>query len=241
LRLWTASCHRALKEKKIEKLTFEVVLSVFDLLRNYGIVLAFEWRGACEQNVKNYAHGPHVTFLIVPLSAQNLGSHVKGSSENLVHASLRIKFLCGSKINDFNFAVFLQYDVFRLQVSMHDVPLVAVSKREEDLPHNVGCVGFGKALTLDDLVEELAAFAQFSDEVELSIVLEDFLQLHNVRVVNLRQKLYLIHKHFELFLRLEPGFFNLLDRADGAILNVPCAVDYSEGTLTNSLNDLVVI
>lgn len=62
---------------------------------------------------------------------------------------------------------------------------VAVVDALEDLLETVCGLGLGEELLLDDLVEQLSALAQLSDEVKVLVVFKVLVELEDVGVVKL--------------------------------------------------------
>ena len=66
---------------------------------------------------------------------------------------------------------------------MHDVRLMAVVDAGEDLLHEDGAVALAEFAALQDLVEELAALANLSDQVVALLVFEELVHFDDVGVV----------------------------------------------------------
>jgi hypothetical protein len=66
---------------------------------------------------------------------------------------------------------------------MHHILAVTVVEREKDLFENLGGHLLAEELSLNDAIEELAASAQLSDEVDVLLVLEVLIKFDNVRMV----------------------------------------------------------
>ena len=68
---------------------------------------------------------------------------------------------------------------------MHDALVVAVVDSQHELLENMGSLGLGVELLLNDSVEHFASRAQLRDDVEVFFVFKVLVQLQNVRVVEL--------------------------------------------------------
>ena len=90
-----------------------------------------------------------------------------------------------TKVNNFDAVVMIQKQILWLQVPVHDTQLVDVFDTRNYLLIHLGRFFFFKAPVLDDVLEQLATRAVFHDEVQVVIVLDHFVQLHNVWVPNL--------------------------------------------------------
>ena len=123
---------------------------------------------------------------MVVVLVQNLGGDVVGSAQLLVKVAIGVVDERRSEVNDLDLVellVCLQQNVFRLQVAMHDVRLMAVVDAGKDLPHEDGAVSLAELATLEDLVEELTTLANFGDEVVALLVLKELVHLDDVWMV----------------------------------------------------------
>ena len=69
---------------------------------------------------------------------------------------------------------------------MHNILSVAIVERLQDLTENHCGLRFLKELSLDDPVEQLATTAQFSDQVDVDVVLEVLVEFDDVGVILFR-------------------------------------------------------
>ena len=128
------------------------------------IRLAIERRQSREEDVCDDSAGPNVTLLVVVL-VENLRGDIVRSAKFLVKGSLWVVNKRGSKVNDLDLVellVLLEEDILRLEITMHDVGLVAVVDAREDLLHENCCVTFCKFASVEDLVEEFTTLADSS-------------------------------------------------------------------------------
>ncbi len=132
-----------------------------NLLHNILVALTVERRHAGEEDVGDDAGGPNIALLVVAL-VEDLGSNVVRGAKFLVQVSVGVVDEGGSEVDDLDLVVLLvlfEKDVLGLQVTMHDVGLVAVVDAGEDLLDEDGGVALSKLATLEDLVEKLTSLA----------------------------------------------------------------------------------
>lgn len=104
----------------------------------------------------------------------------------MVFVLLVLKDLGDTKINELDgldVIFLLEQDIFRFDVPVADVMLMKVGNSGEYLSHDVGCLSLRKELFFDDKVEELAAVADLSDEIDGFFRLVDFVEFDDVGVV----------------------------------------------------------
>lgn len=72
---------------------------------------------ACEHLVQYEPCTPNITFLVVGFEIEDLRGRIKGSADSFGHLGLDIP--SESEISNFEFSVFIQHQVVRLEVPMH--------------------------------------------------------------------------------------------------------------------------
>ena len=123
---------------------------------------------------------------MVVVLVEDLGSDVVRSAELLVEVAVGVVDEGGAEVDDLDLVelfVLLEQDVLRLQVTMHDISLVAVVDAGEDLLHEDSSIALAELTTLENLIEELTTLANLGDQVIALIVLEELVHLDDVRVV----------------------------------------------------------
>lgn len=78
-------------------------------------------------------------------------------------------------------------NVFGLDVTINDTLLVEVLKRQDEFSTIKFSAILVKASVLLEMVEQLTSVDELHDEVEMELVLERELELHNERMVKLLQ------------------------------------------------------
>ena len=149
------------------------------------IGLSIERRHSRENNICDDTSGPDVALLVVVL-VEDLGSDVVRSTELLVEVTAGVVDKGGTEVDDLNLVelfVLLEQDILRLQVTMHDVGLVAVVDAGEDLFHEDSSIALAELTTLEDLIEELTTFADLGDQVIALLILEELVHLDDVWVI----------------------------------------------------------
>ena len=123
---------------------------------------------------------------MVVVLVEDLGGDVVRSAELLIEVTVGVIDEGGAEVNDLDLVelfVLFEQDVLRLQVTMHDVGLVAVVDAGEDLFHENSSIAFAELTTLEDLIEELTTFADLSDQIIALFILEELVHLDDVRVI----------------------------------------------------------
>lgn len=104
------------------------VATLADLLHDLLVTRTIEGRQACEERVKDDATGPDVTLSVVAL-VQHFRCYVVGRPQFLLELRLWVVNGRGAKVDNFDLIelfVLLKQDVFRFEVTVNDVVLVAV-------------------------------------------------------------------------------------------------------------------
>ena len=155
------------------------------LLHNILIGLSIERRHSREKNISDDTTGPDVALLVVVL-VEDLGGDVVRSAELLVEVTVGVVDEGRAEVDDLDLIelfVLLEQDVLRLQVTMHDVCLVAVVDAGEDLFHENSSIALAEFTTLQNLVEEFTTLADLGDQVIALLVLEELVHFDDIRVI----------------------------------------------------------
>lgn len=73
---------------------------------------------------------------------------------------------------------------------MNNAQIVAVPNRVHDRPDSFRCLLLRVILFLNDAVEKLTSLEQLQHQVDIICLIKDFVNLQDVRVVQLRQNVY---------------------------------------------------
>lgn len=107
---------------------FERELTLTNLLHDILVRLAVERRHARKQNVGDHTSGPDIALMVVVL-VEDLWSDIVWRAEFFVEATVWVIDERGTEVDDLNlveFLILLEQDILWLQVTMHDVCLMAV-------------------------------------------------------------------------------------------------------------------
>mmetsp|Transcript_11060 Transcript_11060/g.25932 ORF Transcript_11060/g.25932 Transcript_11060/m.25932 type:complete len:286 (-) Transcript_11060:305-1162(-) len=153
------------------------------------VVVAVEGRVGAEEHVHNHAQTPQVAALVVIL-APHLGGGVVNGADARAEALVALEEAREPKVDhpDLpNVPLFKEQKVLRLEVPVrHLVQGVERLDPEHHLPNDGGGLeltegALGALALFHDLVVKLTALAEFRDEEETFRVLENVLELNDVR------------------------------------------------------------
>ena len=175
----------AILRNRLPDAVVEVVGALTHLLHDVLVGLTIERWHAREENVSNDATGPDIALLVVVL-VEDFRCDIIRRAELLVEVAVWIVDEGRAEINDLDLVVLLvllEQDILGLQITMHNVPLVAVVDAGEDLFHEHGTVTLAKFAALKDLIEELATLADLGNEVVALLVFKELVHFDDVRVI----------------------------------------------------------
>ena len=123
---------------------------------------------------------------------------------------------------------------------MHNIVLVAVSQRAENLFHNSGAIALSESFALGKFVKQLAAFAILGDYHKAFAVVEDFKHFEDIWMIHGLKQVYLEQELLECL--LSHSFF--VHYLDGSFLlrcDMKAGSDFGVSTSANDVTDLVMI
>ena len=164
---------------------FETELTLTDLLHDLLIGLTVEGRHAGKEDKRDDAARPDIALVVIVL-VKDLGGNVVRRAKLLVEVTVRVVDERGTEVNNLDLIellVGLEQDVLGLQVTMNNVGLMAVVDAREHLLHEDSSITLAELSTLEDLVEELTTFADFSDKIIALFVLEELVHLDDVGMI----------------------------------------------------------
>ncbi|KAK6927183.1 hypothetical protein RJ641_008902 [Dillenia turbinata] len=151
--------------------------------RRVGIV---EWQVPRHQYIQDHPARPDVHLgPVVPFLRQDLRGHVGGGAAERVEEAVEADLIADGaepKVGDLEVAILVEEEVLGLEVTVEDATGVAVSDGGDKLLEVAAAEVLGEA-ALGDLGEELAAFEEFHDEVDLGLRSENLVKLDDVGVV----------------------------------------------------------
>ena len=105
--------------------------------------------------------------------------------------------------------------VFRFDVPVDDIAVMHEFYGVADLPRDAPDPLLSEAALLLEAVVDIPAAAEFKHQVEVVLICEEGVQLHDIRMVQITLDLYLSYQLAdELHLSLEDVLRDLLDRTD---------------------------
>ena len=162
----------------------EVNLAVVDFLNHIVHVLSAEGGLVMKQLVQKDAERPYVGFLGLRLAKQDLRRHVLvGSAKGLAHF-IRIVHGAPPEVAELDVEVFVQEDVLRFQVAMHDVPAMDVLQGQRRLIKELHLLQLGNVpLVLVEIAEEIAVLGILKEKVESAVLFDEILELDDVGMI----------------------------------------------------------
>lgn len=121
----------------------------------------------------------------------------------MTHFNIRVEHDRRSEIDDFNrvyVVLRVQQEILWFQVSMDDFPAVTVDHSWKELFHNNGGIILAESFHLWNLIEKFTTFNVFCDQVEVDLVLVEFIEFHNIWVVQLFQDINFIKEGVDILL-----------------------------------------
>lgn len=174
---------------------------------------------------------------------KNLRGNIVRCSDSFSEFLTGFVGLSGTKIDDLNLVVLhtgFKKNVFGLQIAMDNLMGVAIGHAGKKLLQKNGCVSLIEFTFVNDFVEEFTTLNVIGDDVEALVVLEVFVNLDDVGVIEGSERVNLIkHGHLLLFVHV---FF--LEDFDGALLfglAMGAQTNLSKGSLAEQVTDLVDI
>lgn len=171
----------------------------------------------------------------------DFGRHVDGATKYIVQTLLLVKS-GESEVSQFNLQSVdvLDQNVFRLDVTVHDLVAVKVVDRLEQLSDDLDDFSLRNGSSLDHKVVELYESNEFTDYKVVLVVMQQFIDPHDVGVRSRLQNLQLILDQFLENLVFFNGVF--LDHLHGALnigLPVLSQPDLAKAALADDLADFV--
>ena len=147
-----------------------------DLLQNFFFAAGVEGRQPCQKHVQNDSYAPDIAlFIVCPFLKNHLWRDVVNSAYEASDVFLH-RGSC-PEVNNFDSVVRIEEHVLGLQISVADFLRMAVVDCQQDLLNDVSSTRLaehllGLRLSVNGVVE-IASCAEFSHQVELSLVLKD--------------------------------------------------------------------
>lgn len=189
----------------------EVEVFVLDVIEDLLIGVAWERRLAAQEHLQTHAQRPDVALLGVS-TTQDLRRDLVRRAHDVLVRFPRVNLVAETEVNNFDVGFKTparQQKIFRLEVPVADVGLVAVVHSVEYLPHELLDYFFFEEASVYDEVEHFASIAHLHDHVLVFVVFIGLIKLEDVGVVECPQRFYLQLHHF--YVSFYFGFGDALD------------------------------
>jgi len=180
---------------------------------------------------------------VIVVLVKNFRGDVVRSTEFFVEVTVRVINKRCSEVNNLNLIklfVLLEQDILWLQVTMHNVGLMAVVDAREDLFHEDGAVTLAEFATLQDFIEELTTLADLSHKVVALLILEELVHFDDVWVIDSFENVNFVEEHTLLVVvhvALSQNFYGALSSR----LSVNAHTHLTERACAKNLTNSVVI
>eukprot|EP00356_Strombidium_inclinatum_P009059 CAMPEP_0170489678 /NCGR_PEP_ID=MMETSP0208-20121228/7988_1 /TAXON_ID=197538 /ORGANISM="Strombidium inclinatum, Strain S3" /LENGTH=300 /DNA_ID=CAMNT_0010764699 /DNA_START=535 /DNA_END=1434 /DNA_ORIENTATION=+ len=179
----------------LELFRFEVDAHLLRLLKNVRVPQAIERHTAHHHREHDHSCAPYVALMVVR-TIENFWSHVVRGTVVLVEALALGPVAAGARaeVDDLDNvgAIAVEQNVFWLDVSMHEFVLMHVIEPHKNLVENSRNLPLSPSLPIFSplvyFLEEFTSTTELLDYVDALVVLEDLVDLNDVRVVHLLEQ-----------------------------------------------------
>lgn len=157
------------------------IFSLNDPLVQYLGVVVVEGKIPTEESEQNHSRRPNVhgkSFVLQ--SFDHFWSCITRRPTGSAEERLILIEIREAEVDYLDVHFRVQQEIFRLEVSMHDVQFVYVLDPVDELLEEPRSLHFLDSFSLNDVVEELSLFGVFHDEEELLVVFENLVELYDV-------------------------------------------------------------
>jgi hypothetical protein len=145
-----------------------------DLFVQFVGIGVFEGEEAAQHGIQDDPAGPDIhPDALVSLSRDHLGRGVAGRPACGLQSLSRFVLVGEAEVDDLDVFVLVEEQVLGLEVAVHYSVFVDVFHPRQDLLHEGDCLGLGKSLALDDMVEQFSALRVLHDEVDVCLCFDD--------------------------------------------------------------------
>lgn len=220
----------------------EAELTLSDSSHYLSICTPIKRRYSAKQDVRYHTKRPQIALFAI-LVAQDFRCNIIRCPYLFFQFLLGVKFLGGSKVDEFNLIEFLacfEQNIFWFEVSVHDVHVVAVRNCRQHLFHKNCGVFLREMPPLGDFIEQFTSLNVFLHYVKTLGVLIVLVNLDDVGVVNSFEDVYLV-QHGCCFSFIHVLLFQNFHRSPFVSNAVGAEPDLTESALTKNFADLVLV
>ena len=131
----------------------------------------------------------HLTFIVS--AVHYFRGHIARCTAWKIFFLSRSKFFCKTKVSNLNVDIVhiftVKQDILQFKVSMHYPLAVKVAQAEQDLVNYEASLLFAKRLTSFETVIKLTSLNEFCYNIDMVLILEKFIDAHQVRMCNALQ------------------------------------------------------
>lgn len=166
-----------------EARNFEV--SIQDLFVQIGRICVFKGQIATNESEKDDSHTPNVNLgSMIALSSNHFRCSVTWRSAGCLQSLASLVGIGETKIDNFHVLVVVEKQIFRLQISVHNIELVQVFDTGNYLVEKLDGLRLFDPLILDNVVKKFTAGRILHYQIQLLGSFNDLVQLNNVRMSN---------------------------------------------------------
>ena len=211
--------------------------------QNTKLVMTFVEEGwsASGHLIQQDSESPPIDAKAVSSHIENFRGEVLSSAAERVGLVAWLKELCKSKISQTDVAVVVHKDVFRFQISVHDISRVKVAHGGDDLSADKLYGGLTEASHPVYIVIDVASRQIFEEEVDLKFVLEH--EIHRVYewVLSLEEDVFFILDVLNLLLLEKQLFVNALHSIHLTHLPVGNKENFAKASFVNDFDNLKIV
>lgn len=155
------------------------------------IILGIKRRITCQKNVCQNTNRPDISFSIVSnlsisLTFNNLGCNIIWSSYQTSNRFSLLHLESTSKINKLNLSEvssFFKQNIFGLNISMHHILRMAMSKTCQELFDNFRTIFLFQCALITDQIKQFTSSGHLHDNIILLIVFKAFVHSEDIGVI----------------------------------------------------------
>lgn len=159
----------------------DLKVALQNLLLHDSLVIVIEWQSSAQKGVEDDTERPDIDlFSRIPPAGKHLWRGIAGGAAKRVHETVALELARKAKVAKLDIAALVEENVFELEIAVNDALAVYVGDGEAELAKDSASFGLSEHLVLDQVVVELAASAYFADHPDVLLCGDDFVELHDV-------------------------------------------------------------